>query len=104
MSGEHRGRLAELLAACKMLTEDHNCIPEIASWFETPILQGIPVTPMDLWVSGEAELVFEYGLGHVNDPEQLLTRWDPEWRERYRSDFEVFRADDGQLSIRLKAH
>jgi hypothetical protein len=102
MSGEHRGKLAGLLAACKMLTEDHNCIQEIASWFEMPILQDIPVTPIDLWVSGHPELVFEHGLSPVSDPEQLLSRWDPEWRERFRSNFEVFRAGDGNLSLRQK--
>jgi hypothetical protein len=44
----------------------------------------------------------DFASGHT-DAEQILTNWDPHWRDRYRSDFEVFRATDGQLSIRPKA-
>jgi hypothetical protein len=102
MSGEHRGKLAALLAACKMLSEDHNFIQEIASWFEMPILPDISVTPIDLWASGHPELVLEYGLAPISDPERLLTRWDPQWRERFTSNFEAFRAEDGNMSLRHK--
>ena len=35
-------------------------------------------------------------------PEQVLDAWNPDWRERYRSDFEVFVAGDGNLAIRPK--
>jgi hypothetical protein len=101
-TGEHRSRIASLLAACDLVTA-HYEIQEVASWFEMPILEGIPVTPIELWEAHRPDLVFDYASGH-SDAEQTLTSWDPEWRERYRSDFEVFRAEDGQLSIRLKAH
>ena len=80
---------------------DHYGVQEIASWFEMPLLSGAPVTPIDLWAGGRSDLVFDYASGH-SDSEQVLTSWDPRWRERYRSDFEVFRAGDGQLSIRPK--
>jgi hypothetical protein len=100
-SGENRRNIAGLLAACEMLSEDYG-IQEVASWFEMPILQGIPVTPIDLWADERRDLVFDYGSGHAIDLEQLLTSWDPQWRERYHSDFEVFRAEDGLLSIRPK--
>jgi hypothetical protein len=99
-TGEHRHRIAGLLAACDLVTE-HYEIHEVASWFEMPLLDGVPVTPIELWESLRPDLVFDYASGH-SDAEQTLTSWDPEWRERYRSDFEVFRAEDGQLSIRLK--
>jgi hypothetical protein len=101
-TGQHRQRIASLLAACDLVTA-HYEIQEVASWFEMPILEGIPVTPIELWEAHRPDLVFDYASGH-SDAEQTLTSCDPEWRERYRSDFEVFRADDGQLSIRLKAH
>jgi hypothetical protein len=99
-TGEHRMRIAGLLAACDLVTEDYE-IHEVASWFEMPILDGTPLTPIELWEARRPDLVFAYASGH-SDAEQTLTNWDPEWRERYRSDFEVFRAEDGQLSIRLK--
>ncbi len=100
ISGENRHRIASLLAACDLVAE-HYGIQEVASWFEMLLLPGVPVTPIDLWDASRPDLVFDYASGHTA-PEQILTTWDPEWRERYRSDFEVFRAGDGQLSIRLK--
>jgi hypothetical protein len=99
-TGENRLEVASLLAACDLMAE-HYGIQEIASWFEMRLLSGVPVTPIVLWAGDRPDLVFDYASGHT-DPEQILTSWDPQWRDRYRSDFEVFRADDGQLSIRPK--
>lgn len=100
-SGETRSKIATLLAACDLIAE-HYGVQGIASWFETPVLAGVPITPMDLYVtSAQRDLVFEHASGHV-DPEQILMSFDPDWREHYRSDFEVFRSGDGELSIRAK--
>lgn len=99
-TGENRHKVASLLAACDLVAE-HNGIQEVASWFEMPLSFAAPVTPIDLWAGGRPDLVFDYASGHT-DSEQILASWDPHWRERYRSDFEVFRAGDGQLSIRPK--
>lgn len=100
VSGESRSRLASLLAACDLIME-HYAVCEIASWFEMPLLRDAPITPLDLYAGGQHKLVFEYGSGHL-EPEQVLTEFDPDWRERYRSDFEVYRAGDGELSLRPK--
>jgi transcriptional regulator with XRE-family HTH domain len=100
-TGESRRRVASLLAACDLIAE-HYEVREIASWFEMPLVGEAPVTPIDLYVEERVDLVFDYASGHA-DPEQILSDFDPRWRERYRSDFEVFRAADGQLSIRPKA-
>lgn len=99
-TGENRQRVASLLAACDLVSE-HYGIREVASWFEMPLLVGVPMTSIDLWAEGRPDLVFDYASGH-NDSDQILTAWDPQWRDRYRSDFETFRAGDGQLSIRPK--
>lgn len=99
-TGENRQKVASLLAACELVSE-HYGIQEVTSWFEMPLQLGVPVTPIDLWASGRPDLVFDFASGHT-DSEQILTAWDPQWRDRYRSDFEVFRAADGQLSIRPK--
>lgn len=100
-SGENRGKIAALLAACDLIAE-HYAVQEIGSWFETPIVVGVPVTPMDLYVSlVHRPLLFEHACGH-SDPEAILTSFDSTWRDRYRSEFEVFLADDGERSIRLK--
>lgn len=100
VSGDKRLAVASLLAACDEIAE-HYMVDEIASWFEMPLVSGVPVTPIDLYAASRPDLVFEFAGGHV-DPEILVTQFDPEWRERYRSDFETFEAPDGQRSIRMK--
>lgn len=99
-SGDSRSRLASLLAACDLIAGRY-LIDEIASWFEVPLSSSAPVTPIVLYSANRADLVFEFASGHV-DPEALLSEFDPDWRERHRSDFEVFEAGDGNRSIRMK--
>ena len=99
-SGESRIRVASLLAACDLIVR-HYMVEEIASWFEMPLMSSIPVTPIILYAADRADLVFEFASGHV-DPEKLLSEFDPDWRERYRSDFEIFEASDHNRSIRMK--
>lgn len=99
-SGDSRSRLASLLAACDLIVS-HYMVDEIASWFEMPLTALAPVTPITLYAADRADLVFEFASGHA-DPEALLTEFDPDWRQRYRSDFEVFEAGDGIRSLRMK--
>lgn len=99
-SGDSRIRIASLLAACDLITS-HYMVDEIASWFEMPLSSSAPVTPITLYAASRADLVFEFASGHA-DPEALLSEFEPDWRERYRSDFEVFVAGDGNSSIRMK--
>lgn len=99
-SGDSRMRIASLLAACDLITS-HYMVEEVASWFETPLSSAAPVTPIALYAASRPDLVFELASGHV-DPEVLLSEFDPDWREQYRSDFEVFEAGDGNHSIRMK--
>ena len=99
-SGDSRIRIASLLASCDLITS-HYMVEEVASWFETPLSSAAPVTPIALYAASRPDLVFELASGHV-DPEALLSEFDPDWREQYRSDFEVFEADDGNHSIRMK--
>lgn len=99
-SGDSRKKLASLLAACDLIAS-HYKVEEIASWFEMPLSSLAPITPIDLYADDRTDLVFEFACGHT-DPEAILTQFDPDWRERYRSDFEVFQAGDGKMSIRMK--
>jgi len=100
-SGDSRSRLASLLAACDLIVS-HYMVDQIASWFEMPLAATAPVTPITLYAANRADLVFEFASAH-GDPEALLSEFEPDWRERYRSDFEVFQAGDGKQSIRMKA-
>ncbi|MFD8075829.1 hypothetical protein ACFV3E_24630 [Streptomyces sp. NPDC059718] len=100
VTGGNRRGLASLLAMCDLITEKY-LIQEVASWFEMPIYTDVPVTPIDLWAAGRRDLVLEHANGH-SDTEQILNDYDPDWRERFRSDFEVYLDSDGEMSIRPK--
>ncbi|MCU6479895.1 hypothetical protein [Arthrobacter sp. A2-55] len=99
-SGDNRSRLASLVAAQDLIASKYD-IQEIESWFETPLIGDVPVTPIDLWAAGEAFLVLEYASGQLTS-EDALTRFDASWRVNYESQFETFRAEDGNISIRSK--
>lgn len=99
-SGENRFRLASLVAAQDLISSQGR-IEEIVSWFETPIMDAVPVTPIDLWANGQPLLVLQYAARRLR-PDDVLTRFDPSWRTTYESAFETFRGEDGQMSIRLK--
>jgi hypothetical protein len=76
------------------LIEESYVVFGLARWFECPILPGVPVTPLDLYISKKINLVFLLASGKT-DPVQVLDVFDPDWRDTYRSEFEVFQADDG---------
>lgn len=100
VSGENRRVLAGLVAACDLLAA-HFYVQDIASWLETPLLADAPVTPEDLWLSSRVDLIFEAASGYV-DPEKVLDDFDSEWRQRYKTDFEVVTGSDGARSIQAK--
>jgi hypothetical protein len=100
ISTENKERIHRLAAACDCLAYPFE-VKDIAGWFEMPLLDGVPVTPIDLWVAGKPDLVF-MSADDNTDPEDILNKFDPVWQERYRSDFETFEAEDGNLSIRMK--
>lgn len=99
-SGEGTKKLASLLAACDLIVSSYT-IEDVASWFEAPLSSSAPVMPIDLLTDGRPDLLFEFANGYT-DPEAILSQFDPDWRERYRSDFEVFEASDGIRSVRQK--
>ena len=100
-SGENRFRLAQLVAICDMVAEDHLVI-DVAGWLEVPISSAAPLTPLDLLTAGRDDLVLEHASEHVS-AEEILDRFDDGWRDRYRSEFEVFVAADGIPSLRPRA-
>jgi hypothetical protein len=99
-TGQSRFNAAAVLAACALIA-DHYLVKEIASWFEVPVVFGCPITAIDLYAAKKPQLVFRLATGNA-DPEQVLSVFDPDWRETYRSDFEVFESEDGGLAIRAK--
>lgn len=101
LTGENARKLARLVAACEVIHKFNPMIADVALWFEAPIVDEAPVTPIDLWASGNQQLVFEHARLEV-DPLMTMDSFDANWRETYRSDFETYRAGDGDLSIRMR--
>ncbi len=89
-------KVAHLLATTDML--EHVGVPDPAAWFETPVMEGFGVTPMDLYPD-DMPLLLELASGQA-PAEKVLDIRDPGWRRRGPSPFEVFEAPDGGLAIR----
>jgi hypothetical protein len=97
-TGENRRAIAELLAFIQIIASE---VFEPASWMEVPISGSAPTTAIDLYAAGQLNIVFDLATGNTA-PEAALDLTDPGWRERYRSDWEVATADDGQPYLRPK--
>lgn len=105
LTGENARKLASLVAGCEIIQRFNPVITDVAMWFEVPIVDQAPVTPIDLWATGNQQLAFEHACVDASsrvDPYDTMDSFDPNWRETYRSEFETFRAEDGQLSVRLR--
>jgi len=97
-TGANRLAVARIVALVGILRDDH-LVSDVASWMEVPLVPDAPVTAIDLAVAGRLQEVVEIAAGHSTG-EDVLDRSQPGWRERYRSDFEVFEAPDGELGTR----
>ena len=53
-------------------------------------------------VENRRDLVVSSMVGPETSPEAVLDAFQPDWRTRHESEFEVFTAADGQRSIRAK--
>jgi transcriptional regulator with XRE-family HTH domain len=99
-SGDSRQKAASLLAACDLI-RDHYMVEDIASWFEVPLVRRVPLTPLDLYAEDRADLVFAFASGQ-EDPETLVSQFDPDWRAKFHSELETFVATDGNPSVRFR--
>lgn len=103
MSLQDVDKLARVLDVCT-LVRNTSFVPDVAAFFETRVLPDAPIRPMDLYAAGRVDLVLDWASRTVQDPAALLSAFDPGWRERYHSEFEVFEAADGDLALRVKEH
>lgn len=97
-TGENRRAIAQLLAFVQIIADE---VFEPASWMEVPISGDAPTTSIDLYAAGQLNVVFDLATGNYS-PEAALDIAEPGWRERYRSEWEVGTAEDGQPYIRPK--
>jgi len=103
MSLQDVDKLAALLDVCT-LVRNTSFVPDVAAFFETPVSVDAPIRPMDLYAAGRVDLLLDWASRTVQDPAALLSAFDPNWRERYHSEYEVFQAADGDRAIRAKEH
>ena len=97
-TGPNRLAVARIVALVEILRDDH-LVSDVASWMEVPLVPDAPVTAIDLAVAGRLQEVVEIAAGHSTG-EDVLDRSQPGWRARYRSDYEVFEAPDGERGTR----
>ncbi len=100
LSGDNRRRLAGVIAAYDVIAGRYS-IDHVPSWFETPVHDAAPVTPIDLWSAGRRDLVFEAACQGLSS-DAIMDQYMPDWRDRFTSNFETFVGSDNELSIRMR--
>lgn len=96
----HHQKVARLVALTMELTTRF-MIEDVASWLELPLTPEAPVSAIDLLAADRSDLVLRWAAHTDVQPQEILDDFDPGWRERYASDFEIFTAPDGQPGIRF---
>ncbi|MDQ4142804.1 MAG: transcriptional regulator [Actinomycetota bacterium] len=98
---ENRRRIARLVALCRLLSERF-FIEDVAAWLEMPLVPEAPVNGLDLLARDRIDLLFRWAAHADADPQAILDEFEPNWREAYKSDYEVFTAPDGLPGIRFR--
>ena len=100
ISGDNRRRIASLLAGIDMIASQFT-VEEIDSWFETPIVDGLPITPITIWSSGSHIELLKYASGELTS-DSLLDSYSPSWRTAWETPFVAIRSEDGHISLGMK--
>ena len=96
---ENHHRLAGLVAFYSVLGEQGVASP--ARWMAMPLVPGYNVNASDVYGIDAAPALLDLAAGNGGvDAEGLLDEVEPGWRETWKSQYEVFEAEDGQLSMR----
>ena len=97
-----RRRLLARLAAFLDLLEEAGPVGEPAGWLNMRISEDHTVTAADLYIDKQVENLLEYAQGHlsIND---LLDRWNSEWRTTTHSDWAITDGPDGQRALIRRA-
>lgn len=96
-------RLATFVATCEVIRERCVDIADVASWLEVPLDVTAPITGLDVLADGFGDLLLEYASDMAITPQSVLDRYEPDWRTKYASQFEVYVAEDGHNALRTRA-
>ena len=98
---ENHQRLAGLVAFYSILGEN---VGTPARWMSMKLVAGYNVTAVDLYSSDAAPVLLDLAAGNAGvTAEGLLDELQPGWRATWESRYEVFEAEDGDLSMRPRA-
>lgn len=97
-SPENHRNLAALTAFFSLLA---GILSAPAKWMSMPLVDGYNVRPTDLYTPSSAPVLLDLAAGNAGvTATAVLDSIDPDWRDRWRSRYEVFEAADGELSMR----
>lgn len=96
-SPERRRDLARLAAFVDLLDEIAP-VADPATWMLMRLVDDHTATAADLYLDGRSNDLLEHAQGHLGVNE-LLDRWNPNWRESTRSDWQIVTAADGERSL-----
>jgi len=99
-SPENQSRLAALVGFLEVLNEVLGGAAP-ASWLALPLVERYSVTPRHILDETTAAALLDYAAGNITAVD-LLDRIDANWRSTYRSEYEVFTADDGNPALRRR--
>jgi hypothetical protein len=95
---ENHQKLARLVAFFSVLGES---VASPARWMSMPPVDGYNVAPENLYSDDAAPALLDLAAGNAGvSPEALLDELEPGWRETWLSRYEVFEAEDGEMSMR----
>ena len=93
-----RTRLEEVLAVCWRLQNGYK-INEVAAWLITPLHEWAPISASDLVADRRYDLVLTLAENRKSNAEEVLDQFEPEWRDKYNSGWEIVISGDGHPSF-----
>ncbi|MDE0497258.1 MAG: helix-turn-helix transcriptional regulator [Acidimicrobiaceae bacterium] len=100
-SPERRRSLARLAAFLDLL-EQAGPVADPAGWLFMRLAEGCTATAADLYDAGRGDDLLEHAQGHLN-LNDILDRWNPEWRTDTRSDWKVTSNSEGDRVLTRRA-
>jgi hypothetical protein len=98
IGSENRRRLARAVAFLEILAGFP--VGDVATWLEMRLSEDATITPLDLYMEGRLDLLFDF-VSRRASAHHVLDAFDSNWRHGYAQDatFSVVRAPDGELAI-----
>lgn len=98
---DKKSALAGLLAMLKLLRQEVGIVmAEPAAWLISPVVPDSTITVLDIYRSGQIELVLDLAYQRIQ-PTECLDAFNPSWRQTSSRRFETYMDEEGVRSLRL---